>query len=118
MRLRSSPRMNPKFNKTADAVRKESTIPAVSGIFRDGSLLEMVLESGGKETAFVFWKDEKYEYRNPFVTDSSQKLVPYSANNNLIQNEVVLLPSEPEEYGTEEELVQEIQAFIHRYVDV
>jgi len=31
---------------------------------------------------------------------------------------VVLLPSEPEEYGSEEQLLAEIQSFIHRYVDV
>ncbi len=29
-----------------------------------------------------------------------------------------MLPSEPEEYGSEAALVHEIQAFIHRYVDV
>src|SRR5206468_5005008 len=97
---------------------KENTTPAVSAVFSDGSLLEMALRSGGKETAFVLFKDGNYEYRNSFITDSGQKLVPYSANNNLIQNEVVLLPSEPEEYGTEDELIQEVQDFIHRYVDV
>src|SRR5207249_1905287 len=68
--------------------------------------------------AFVLFKDGNYEYRNSFITDSGQKLVPYSANNNLIQNDVVLLPSEPGEYGSEEELVREVQTFIHRYVDV
>lgn len=31
---------------------------------------------------------------------------------------MVLLPSEPEEYGSEESLLAEIQSFIHRYVDV
>ena len=35
-----------------------------------------------------------------------------------LTNEVVLLPSEPEEFGSEEALVSEIQTFIHRYVDV
>ena len=45
-------------------------------------------------------------------------LYPYRATNNLITNNVVLLPSEPEEYGSEQELITEIRAFIHRYVDV
>jgi hypothetical protein len=44
--------------------------------------------------------------------------VPYSPNNNLIKNEVILLPSEPEDFGSEEELLSQIQSFIHRYVDV
>ncbi|HKY31667.1 MAG TPA: hypothetical protein VJV23_03950 [Candidatus Polarisedimenticolia bacterium] len=44
--------------------------------------------------------------------------MPYSPRNNLLQNGVVLLPTGPEEYGSEETLIAEIQAFIHRYVDV
>jgi hypothetical protein len=52
------------------------------------------------------------------VIDKGQQLVPYSPHNNLIRHGVVLLPSEPEEYGTEEDLIREIQSFIHRYVDV
>ncbi|APO49704.1 hypothetical protein BD122_05695 [Bradyrhizobium diazoefficiens] len=46
------------------------------------------------------------------------KLVPFSPNNNLIKNEVVLLPSEPRSYGDEQELVSEVVAFIHRYADL
>ena len=44
--------------------------------------------------------------------------MPYSAGNNLIKNNVILLPSGPEAYGSEAELVAEIQAYIHRYVDL
>src|SRR5947199_3333959 len=47
-----------------------------------------------------------------------RQLVPYSSPNNLIKHDVVLFPSEPEEYVSEEELLAEIQEFIHRYVDV
>jgi hypothetical protein len=50
--------------------------------------------------------------------DQSKCLLPYSASNNLIANKVVLFASEPEEYGSQNELVREIEAFIHRYVDV
>ncbi len=52
------------------------------------------------------------------VAPSGERLIPYSPNNNLIKKEVVLFPSEPCEYGSEEKLVSEIQTFIHRYVDV
>ena len=45
------------------------------------------------------------------------RLVPFSANNNLIKNEVVLLPREPRIYGSEAQLVADIRSFIHRYVD-
>src|SRR5207249_9066280 len=57
--------------------------------------------------------------RCPYTTlFRSRRWVPYSPHNNLIKNEVVLLPSEPEEYGSEDELLAAIQDFIHRYVDV
>jgi len=49
---------------------------------------------------------------------SGQRLVPYSPRNNLLTNEVVLFPSEPVEYDSEQELVEGIKAFIHRYVDI
>src|SRR5439155_7408489 len=41
-----------------------------------------------------------------------------SPRNNLLTNEVVLFPSEPLEYESEESLVGDIRGFIHRYVDV
>jgi len=44
--------------------------------------------------------------------------VPYSPGNNLLLHQVVLFPSEPLEYGSDAELVAEIKAFIHSYVDV
>lgn len=47
-----------------------------------------------------------------------EKLIPYSPGNNLIKHDVVLFPSEPQEYESEEALLSEVQSFIHRYVDV
>ncbi|HTG36540.1 MAG TPA: hypothetical protein VLB76_26785 [Thermoanaerobaculia bacterium] len=47
---------------------------------------------------------------------SGERLVPYSATNNLLVHKVVLLPSEPEEYGTDAELLEEIRSFIHHHV--
>ena len=40
------------------------------------------------------------------------------SRNNLLTNEVVLFPSEPLEYESESKLVEDIRAFIHRYVDI
>jgi hypothetical protein len=50
--------------------------------------------------------------------ENEPAIVPFSPRNNLIWNEVVLLPSEPRLYGDEEALIADIQAFIHRYVDL
>ena len=93
-------------------------MPTVSAVFDDGSILETVYHPAEKRTAFILWKDGEWKVEASISLDPFQRLIPYSPNNNLIKNEVVLLPSEPEEYGSEESLFSEIQSFIHRYVDV
>jgi len=52
---------------------------------------------------------------NP-ASGSSERIVPFSATNNLIRHQAVLLPSGPSEYGGEAELTAAIRAFICRYV--
>ena len=44
--------------------------------------------------------------------------IPFPATINLIRKRVVLFPSEPVEYGSQRELLGEIRAFIHRWLDV
>jgi hypothetical protein len=69
-------------------------------------------------SAFVLWDGSAWRYETSVAVPPASRLVPYSPGNNLVKNGVVLFPSEPEEYGSEENLLHEVQAFIHRYVDV
>jgi hypothetical protein len=110
--------MNPNLNKISDGIKPQKPVPTVSAVFDDGGILEMVYRPEEKRTAFVLWKDGEWKFEPSLNVDPFRRLVPYSPNNNLIKNEVVLLASEPEEYGSEESLLHEIQSFIHRYVDV
>ena len=110
--------MNPDLNKINDGIKQQKPVPTVSAVFDDGGILEMVYRPEEKRTVFVVWKDGEWKFEPSLSVDLFRRLVPYSPNNNLIKNEVVLLPSEPEEYGSEESLLREIQSFIHRYVDV
>src|SRR5438093_5272956 len=110
--------MNPKLNEISDGIKQQRPVPTVSAVFEDGAILEMVYHPAEKRTAFVLWRDGEWKVEPSLSVDPFRRLVPYSPNNNLIKNEVVLLPSEPEEYGSEEALLGEIQSFIHRYVDV
>src|SRR6059036_370498 len=110
--------MNQKQHDNARAIKKQRPVPTVSAVFGDGAILEMVHRPDEKRTAFALWRDEKWTIEPSFDADPFRRWVPYSPHNNLIKNEVVLLPSEPEEYGSEEELLAEIQSFIHRYVNV
>src|SRR5438093_5650776 len=110
--------MNPKLNEISEGIKQQRPVPTVSAVFDDGAILEMVYRASEKRTAFVLWKDGEWRFESSLSTDPFRRLVPYSPNNNLIKNEVVLLPSQPEEYGSEEGLLDEIQSFIHRYVDL
>src|SRR5437870_3996771 len=109
--------MNPVPKKTKQAGNAERKIVTVSNVSDDGSMLEMLYEPKEKRTGFAVWKDGKCTIE-PSIRLPQYRLVPYSAQNNLIKNDVVLLPSEPEDYGSETRLLDDIQDFIHRYVDV
>jgi len=109
--------MSEEIKKAADKVKKEAARPTVSAVLGDGSLIEMLYRPEGNRTLFCISKDGEIRYETNLLVNG-QRLAPYSAHNNLLTNEVVLFPSEPAEYGTEQELAESIRAFIHRYVDI
>ncbi|HLY61031.1 MAG TPA: hypothetical protein VKV95_09800 [Terriglobia bacterium] len=109
--------MAEEIKEAADKAKNKSARPTVSAILSDGSLAEMVYRPEESRTMFCLLKDGKLLYEAALF-DKGQRLVPYSPRNNLLSNEVALFPSETTEYGTEQELIESIRAFIHRYVDV
>lgn len=80
--------------------------------------MELVHDRKEGRTALALWRNGACETVPSLELPNGERLVPYSPRNNLIKNEVILLPGEPEEYGSEADLVAEIQGFIHRYVDL
>jgi len=110
--------MDTNLNKTSQKAKLHKPAATVSAVLPDGAMLEMVYDPAQKQTAFVLWQDGKWRLENAVTTGDSARLVPYSPGNNLLKNEVVLFPSEPEEYFSEEQLLEEVQSFIHHYVDV
>jgi hypothetical protein len=97
---------------------KRNQVPTVSRVLSD-TLVELVYDPGTRKTALAvsrfggLWNIEQ-EVR----IETGETLVPYSARNNLIANECVLLPARPVEYGQKDELLADIRAFLHRYVDL
>jgi hypothetical protein len=69
-------------------------------------------------TALAISKDGEWRVESRYETPTGERLVPYRAENALIKHSVVLLPSEPEEYGTTAELLADIRTYIHRYADL
>lgn len=84
----------------------------------DGTLVELVYDPEQRRSRFAVSAEGDWRFEDWVPINGRQRLVPYSAENSLVRNEIVLLPSEPEEYGSEQELIREIQAYIHRYVDL
>lgn len=86
----------------------------------DGTPVEMVYDAEVKMTQFVQLDENGTPvYHQEVLRDPREGiLVPYSAQHPILQSGFVLFPGEAVEYGTEAELVGEIQVFIHRYVDL
>src|SRR5207244_826550 len=107
--------MEAKPTDTIEKAKKQAARPTVSTVLPDGSLAEMVCQEN--RTLFCVSKDGDFRYETNLLVNG-QRLVPYSPRNNLLTNEVVLFPSEPSEYASEEKLFEDIRAFIHLYGDI
>src|SRR4051794_5371841 len=107
--------MNDDNHKNEEQTR--TTVPTVSRNLQDGSLIELLYRPQERRTALALYDAGRWTIRPHFDVDGV-RLAPFSPNNNLIKNDVVLLPSEPQAYGSEQELLTSIGAFIHRYVDL
>ena len=105
------------IKQAAEKARKKAAVPQVSAVLDDGTLVEMLYRPDERRTAFAVWQGGAWREERSILVNA-HRLVPYSPRNNLLLNEVVLFPSEPEEYGSEEALISEIQTFIHRYVQM
>jgi hypothetical protein len=97
--------------------KRERARPIFSAVLPEGQLVESLYRSAEQRTLFCLSRGGEISYADD-LTRGSERLIPYSPHNPLLHNAVVLLPSEPAEYGSEAELVSEIQSYIHRYVDL
>ena len=98
--------------------KKKQTVPTAAGVIYDGTLIELVFQPKRRQTIFAVYDAGRWTLKPYVDLDDGTQLVPFSPENNLIKNEAVLLPSEPQIYGSEEQLLSDIRSFIHRYVDL
>lgn len=94
------------------------SIPILSSVLRDGRMVELLYDADERATRFAVWDGVKCELATSVRAGSDEELVPYSAKNSLIRNNIVLFPSEATEFGSKEELIKELRDYLHRYVDV
>jgi hypothetical protein len=97
---------------------RRNLVSTASAILEDGSIIELLHRTEDRRTLFAFHNAGRWSLLEHFDLNDKTRLVPFSPKNNLIKNDVVLLPSEPRIYGSEDRLVADVRQFIHRYVDL
>ena len=98
--------------------KKQKMTPTISRILDNGSIVELLYDPEKRRTSFAFWNGDEWRREQSISVGNDEHLVPYTPHNNLIRNDVVLLPSMPEEYHSTDRLIEDIQKYIHRYVDL
>ena len=103
----------------SDAAKtRRRSAPTASAVLDDGTLVELVFNPVRRRTLLAVYSAARWTLLDDIDSGAGVRLVPFSANNNLIKNDVIQLPSEPRCYDSEDALAAEIAAFIHRYVDL
>ena len=78
-------------------------------------MVETILKQD--QSRLVTFRDGNVTEHESISVDGRQ-CVPYSPRNNLLTHKVIVLPSAVDDYDSENGLVADILAFIHRYVDL
>lgn len=105
--------------KKSNDILGSKNIPVCSAILADNSIVEMVYDQEEEKTKFAIYKDGVIDYKDSFSgKDENIRFIPVPPQNNLVKHKFVRFPSSAEEYESENELIKDIQAFIHRYLDI
>ncbi len=89
----------------------------VASLVLPDQVVETVYDPIHKTTQFAMYKDNQVQYAD-FIQVGSDEFLPLDPKNDLIDKRIVLLPSVAADYGSTEELVLEIERYIHKYVDI
>jgi hypothetical protein len=90
-----------------------------TAIFTIDALYEMVFDRDTNKTSFTkINRDGTIEYLLEEVEIDGRKYKPLPPTYNLVDKDVILFPSVATEYQSEEEVLKEIQTFIHKYLDI
>ncbi|MBI5450146.1 MAG: hypothetical protein HY940_02200 [Gammaproteobacteria bacterium] len=96
---------------------QQKDIPTVSRILSDGSLVELVYRPQEKQTLLAHYERGNFELK-PWIEVDGERLVPISPGNNLLKHRAVLLPEHPEPYLSTKSLLEDIEVYLDRYVDL
>lgn len=99
-------------------VQKTSrTNEVVSISLPDGRIAETLYDPEERSTRFCIGNATEWNERKT-IEIGGELYTPMPASNNLIRHSVLLLPSSPHDYQSDEVLLSNIRRFINRYVDL
>ena len=76
-------------------------------------------DDNGAPICYLAWRAPDGEIKTGQSLDIGDvTYIPHPPTLDLIRKRVVLFPSEPVEYGTQRQLLTDLRAFIHRWLDV
>ncbi len=90
----------------------------VSECLADRTIIETVYDIQTKQTALAYLKEGNISINSSYESSEEERLEPIPASNNLIKHGVVVFAENPEFYESVEQLINDIQSYIYRYVDV
>lgn len=89
----------------------------VSSYVTEDTLIELVYNKPKQQTQLAVFAHGQVTYHDR-LTIGGVELKPMSPRNDLLRKDVILFPSMAVDYQNEKRLLEEIQQFIHRYLDI
>lgn len=97
--------------------KEKTPIMTTSKYIYNNNLLEQVYDKKRKRTYFLRYDNKKNEIINQdFIEEYGKKYLPIV--DQLLFKQVVILPTDAIDYGSEEELEQDIDCFIKTWLDI
>jgi len=103
---------------TEEGVKGLRSLAVAARRLADGGILELIYDADTDHTAFAVYRAGTVTIETSFRTETASRLVPIPATNNLIKHRALLLPEKPEPYESIEALIEQINAYLHRYIDL
>lgn len=102
-----------------DGSMNDQHTPIISRVLSDGTILETIFDPAAGMTALAVGHPDGTLNTVPhYDLPDGTRLIPYSANNNLIASGCVLLPSAIGDVGDFGDVIGDIRTYLSRYVDL
>src|SRR4051812_41471695 len=115
--VRRPPRRMETHRPTTSPDRDRLTRSVFSLVLPDGGRAEMVHDRHENRTRFAVRRDGTVTYESSLRV-GERTFTPYSPRNTLLEHDVILLPQSADPYASDTQLLADITAFLHRYVDL